>query len=158
MNSERSSESTFRRVHAQTSPRSARAWSMRKPPACHWRAVPCVTIIDFSLKRKGDGAAVMRTRRSKDQRAQAPHCFQHAGTATDRDDAFSRHSGRAGAGALLAGLFLRLEHLELIFVDGWADWSIDRFWVRSCRKAGILLRQSRADCGKQAFEMILRKS
>ena len=32
---------------------------------CHWRAVPCVTIIDFSLKRKGDGAAVMRTRRSK---------------------------------------------------------------------------------------------
>ena len=96
MNSERSSESTFRRVHAQTSPRSARAWSMRKPPACHWRAVPCATIIDFSLKRKGDGAAVMRTRRSKDQRAQAPHCFQHAGTATDRDDAFSRHSGQSG--------------------------------------------------------------
>jgi len=66
--------------------------------------------------------------------------------------------GRAGAGALLAGLFLRLEHLKLIFVDGWADWSIDRFWVRSCRRAGILLRQSRADCGKRAFEMILRKS
>ena len=35
--------------------------------------------------------------------------------------------GRAGAGAQLAGLFLRLEHLKLIFVDGWADWFIDRF-------------------------------
>ena len=133
---------------------------MRKPPACHWRAVPCVTIIDFSLKRRGDGAAVMRTRRSKDQKIKGRKRRIASNMPGPRLIVMTPSAGiqgRAGAGALLAGLFLRLEHLKLIFVDGWADWSIDRFWVRSCCKAGILLRQSRADCGKRAFEMILRK-
>ncbi|WP_288920262.1 hypothetical protein [uncultured Ottowia sp.] len=49
---------------------------------CHWRAVPCVTIIDFSLKRKGDGAAVMRTRRSKKSKGASAALLQ---TCRDRD-------------------------------------------------------------------------
>ena len=103
----------------------------------------------------------MRTRRSKDQKIKGRKRRIASNMPGPRLIVMTPSAGiqgRAGAGALLAGLFLRLEHLKLIFVDGWADWSIDRFWVRSCCKAGILLPQSRADCGKRAFEMILRKS
>lgn len=131
---------------------------------CHWRAAPCVTIIDFSLnktapKKKGGRRGCDADKKVKKIKGRKRRIASNMpGPRLIVMTPSAGIQGRAGAGALLAGLFLRLEHLKLIFVDGWADWSIDRFWVRSCCRAGILLPQSRADCGKQAFEMILRKS
>lgn len=95
---------------------------------CPWRAVPCVTIIDFSLKRKGGRRGCDADKKVK--KIKGRKCRIASNMPGPRLIVMTPSAGiqgRAGAGALLAGLFLRLEHLKLIFVDGYADWSIDRF-------------------------------